>query len=377
VPDNFERKQTLVNAERFVTEELKNHEVEILSAKSRQIDLERELFVELKNKIVTAASRIQLASSSLAVIDALCSFAYLAREHNYSKPEFSETDQMLIEQGRHPVIERVIGQHNFVSNDSKLDTDYRRFAILTGPNMGGKSTYLRQVGLIQLLAQAGSFVPAKRAQLSIVDRIFTRIGTSDDLARGDSTFMVEMREVATIVRKATSKSLVLIDEVGRGTATADGFSIATAIAEWLHDTVKCKTIFATHFHELTELTASKEGMFCLAVGIIEKEHNIVFTHKIMEEISDRSYGIEVAKLAGLPIELIDRARDLLDSTSREVVLKPDFNIPKKVNDLEAKPVVDFSKIQKELSEIDPNSLSPYQALGELIRLKELTKFNQK
>lgn len=321
IPADYQRKQTLVNAERFVTEELKSLELSLLSAKARQIDLERELFVQLKIWLNSHIHRIQQSSHCLSVLDVLCALAHLACEHGYCRPVMAENCQTIIRNGRHPVVEQVLGHHNFVRNDALLNTSNRRLAILTGPNMGGKSTYLRQVGLIHLMAQAGSFVPAESAELGIVDRIFTRIGAADDLLRGDSTFMVEMREATGIVRKATSHSLVLIDEIGRGTATTDGLAIATAIAEWLHDTVRCRTIYATHFHELTSFAQSKEGAFCLAVGVTEQERDITFTHKIEERAADRSYGIEVARLAGLPEALISRAEEILEALEKSKDMK--------------------------------------------------------
>lgn len=369
VPSDFERRQTLVNAERFVTHELKEYEYKILSAKARQIELEKKLFVELKDKVSEFISRIYSSARVLSTLDVLASFAKLAFENNYVRPSICEESLIEITGGRHPVVEQIIGMHNFVPNDVSLNVEGRRFAVLTGPNMGGKSTYLRQIGLIQILAQAGSFVPAISAKLGIVDRIFTRIGSSDDLARGDSTFMVEMREAAVIARRATMKSLVLIDEIGRGTATADGYAIATSIAEWLRDKIRAQTVFATHFHELTGLVLAGNGMFCLSVGIVEKDGDIIFTHRIEEKAADRSYGIEVARLAGLPESLLSRASELLAndlSSQKNMQIQPCI---KKIP-LERK---EESQILAKLRIMDLNSISPIQALNELYEIKKLAQ----
>lgn len=381
VPKEYERKQTLVNAERFVTEELKEHELSILSAKTKQFELERELFAELREWVCGEAGRIQLTSRMLSLLDVLSSFAHVAVSFNYCRPSLCEDQELIIRGGRHPVVERVLGPHNFVPNDTYLNGSSRRFAVLTGPNMGGKSTYLRQVGLIQLLAQAGSFVPAESAKLGLVDRIFTRIGAADDLTRGDSTFMVEMREAAVIVRKAGARSLVLIDEIGRGTATTDGLALATAISEWLLDHIGCRTVFATHFHELTKLSEIKEGAFCLAVGVIEKEKEILFTHRIEEKAADRSYGIEVARLAGLPEALLKEAEKILvqlesasETFSGEVSegeVKPlarDVEICRAEN---LDRLSTFRDLRDKLRKYNPDAMTPLQALHELIELKEM------
>ncbi|MBL7661442.1 DNA mismatch repair protein MutS [bacterium] len=316
IPDYFERKQTLVNAERFVTQELKEIEVKLLSARGKAADLERDLFTALRSEVSQHASRIQQSAQVIALIDVITNFASLARSRNYVRPEFSKAPKISIVGGRHPVVENIIGAHAFVPNEAELDGEKRRFAVLSGPNMGGKSTYLRQIGVIQLLAQIGSFVPATKARLSLVDRIFTRIGTADDLARGDSTFMVEMREAATIIRKATSRSLVLIDEIGRGTATSDGLALARSIAEWLHDEAQALTIFATHFHELNALPLSKRAAFCISVGVREQAGHLVFTHRIEDRAADKSYGLEVAKLAGVPEKIIERAKSYITAESK-------------------------------------------------------------
>ncbi len=372
-PDYFERKQTLTNVERFATKELKQRELEILSAKGKQIELEREEFVNLRASIANEVYRIQRTARALAKLDLICSLARLAIKRNYIRPEILDNNKTLIASGRHPVVEEVIGEHNFIPNDVNLNTEDRRLAILTGPNMGGKSTYLRQIGLIQLLAQAGSFVPAESAKIGIVDRIFTRIGAADDLSRGDSTFMVEMREAAVIVRKASKKSLVLIDEVGRGTATNDGLALASAIATWLLEKIKCRTVFATHFHQLT--SDVKPGAFCLAVGVLEKSNEIVFTHRINEEVCNKSFGLEVARLAGLPEELVLNAMKLLDNleSNSSKISKPNACL-NQAKELSSEVLVESELVEntlkKQISEINTNEITPMQALVHLNQIKD-------
>ncbi|MCC6953667.1 MAG: DNA mismatch repair protein MutS [Deltaproteobacteria bacterium] len=377
VPPHFERRQTLVNAERFVTPELKQLEVRLLSARGREIELEKELFLALREKVANAAADIQRVCLVISELDMLCAFAKLARDGGYVRPSFVDTGELTVKGGRHPVVERVIGRHNFHSNDISLDTSGRRLSILTGPNMGGKSTYLRQIGLIQILAQIGSFVPADSATISLVDRIFTRIGAADDLSRGDSTFMVEMREATTIIKKATERSLVLIDEIGRGTATADGLAIATAIAEWLHERIRCKTVFATHFHELTSLSTDRDGMLCLSVGVLERDGDVEFTHRIEERPADRSYGIEVARLAGLPERLIARAKEVLATTSTIGNAAPGIGgailppaLAPAVDTAAESQLLVLEELVSELSKLDPNELTPIDALIQLSRLKK-------
>lgn len=364
VPSDYERRQTLANAERYITAELKHFESDLLSAKEKIFDLERDLFLSIRDEVSALASQIQQAARIISNVDVLSSFAELAWKQNYVRPEMTQEGELLIEEGRHPVVERVIGSQNFVANNTSLDTHERRFAVLTGPNMGGKSTYLRQIGLIQLLAQAGSFVPAKRAVLGFVDRIFTRIGAADDLSRGDSTFMVEMRETSTILRRASSRSLVLIDEIGRGTATIDGRAIATAVADYLHEQIRCRTVFATHFHELTSL-AEREGIFCLTVGVHEEGDEIFFTHRILEQIGDKSYGIEVARLAGLPHEVLDRARIYFESSDTESPVKFTSPLPQRIERVPTK----GNELLSELKEIEVEKMTPLDALLVLSRLK--------
>lgn len=374
VPAYFERRQTLANAERFVLPELKEYEANVLSAKGRLIELEKEIFSELRRSVASQVARIQRSAKILAELDVFAAFAVLAEEQNYVKPVLSNSLNTRIVGGRHPVVEQIIGRHNFVPNDTTLSPE-RRFAVLTGPNMGGKSTYLRQVGLIQLLAQAGSFVPAESAELGLVDRIFTRIGAADDQARGDSTFMVEMREAASILRKATERSLVLIDEIGRGTATEDGLALAMAIAEWLHDVSKARTIFATHFHQLTTLPERHAASFCLSVGILEQAGEISFTHRIENRPADRSYGIEVARLAGLPEVLLARAISLLtEGAKREEIKEPlSPTLQKPESEPIKEQVSDYLQLAERIEKLPLDRLTPIQAMVELHELKELLK----
>ena len=314
VPTEYERKQTLVNAERFTTPELKEYETKILDAQERIVEIERRIFAELRSSIAAEAKRIRQTALALAEVDVLSSLASLAAARNYCRPMFDDSGDLEIIEGRHPVIEQpeLTGSNErFVANDLYLNGGSHLVVILTGPNMGGKSTYLRQTALIILLAQMGSFVPATRARLNLVDRIFTRIGASDNLARGRSTFMVEMTETAAILNTATPRSLVLLDEVGRGTSTYDGLAIAWAVVEYLHARTRARTLFATHYHELTELESLLESVKNYHVAVKEAGGNVVFLRKVEPGAADKSYGIEVAKLAGLPPEVIARARNVL------------------------------------------------------------------
>jgi len=315
VPQEYERKQTLINAERFTTPELKQYESKVLDAQDKMIDIERRLFTDLRSAIASNAKRIRQTSLALAEADLLAAFAHLASQRGYKRPKLQPegTNELEILGGRHPVIEhlQVPGGSRFVPNDLYLDNTSHRVVLLTGPNMGGKSTYLRQSALICIMAQVGSFVPAERARLPVLDRIFTRIGAADDLARGRSTFMVEMTETAAILHTATPRSLVLLDEMGRGTATYDGLALAWAAIEYLHDRTRAFTLFATHYHELTELSEQLAGVKNCRVTVREAPSGIVFLRKVEPGAADRSYGIEVARLAGLPNEVIVRAREVL------------------------------------------------------------------
>ncbi|MEW6335382.1 MAG: DNA mismatch repair protein MutS [Thermodesulfobacteriota bacterium] len=313
VPPDYIRKQTLVNAERYINEELKGYEETVLHAEERRQAREYDLFVEIRGRIAGEIRRIQETASRIADLDALASLAEVAERHNYCRPAVDGEDVIEITDGRHPVVERIGDGAGFVPNDVLLDLDRNRFLIITGPNMAGKSTYIRQIALIVLMAQMGSFVPAAQARIGVVDRIFTRIGAADSLARGQSTFMVEMTEVANILRHATKRSLVILDEVGRGTSTFDGLSIAWAAAEYIHDAAPlgARTLFATHYHELTELAVTKEGVRNFNIAVREWGDRIIFLRKIMEGGTNRSYGIQVARIAGVPTEVVARAMEIL------------------------------------------------------------------
>ncbi len=311
VPEDYTRKQTTANAERFVTPELKEVESKILGADERAKQLEYEEFLNLRETVLEQLEELQDTADALAELDVLAGLAETARLFGYCRPALDESRRLHIVAGRHPVLDQNVAEEKFVPNDATLDAGGERLTILTGPNMAGKSTYIRQVALITLMAQIGSFVPAESAQIGLVDRVFTRVGASDDLARGQSTFMVEMNETALILNNATDRSLVILDEIGRGTATFDGLSIAWSVAEHLHDQVACRTLFATHYHELTALADSRPGVGNANVAVREWNDQIIFLRKIVPGSADRSYGIQVARLAGLPDEIIARAKDIL------------------------------------------------------------------
>jgi len=326
VPSYYERRQTLVNSERFITPELKEFEGKVLSAKEKVEEIEKMLYQMILDKVKKRIEDIESVAASLSYLDVITTLAYDAVLYNYIRPQFSD-EKLEIVKGRHPVVERFV--ENYTPNDVYMD-DNERFLIITGPNMSGKSTYIRQIGLLAVMAQMGSFVPAKKATLPIFDRVFTRMGARDDISGGKSTFMVEMSEVALILSHATKDSLVLLDEVGRGTSTFDGISIAWAVSEYLHNRIKAKTAFATHFTELTELAGFYEGIKNLTIAVTEKEGKVVFLHKVIEGVADKSYGIEVAELAGLPDEVVDRAKDVLDA----IVEKSDLEQKLRVLDKE-------------------------------------------
>ncbi len=315
VPADYLRKQTVVNGERFITPELKEYENRILGAQERAIALELDLFVALRERVVAATESIQQTAAAVAQLDVLGTLADRALGLRYVRPHMHEGDQLVIREGRHPVIETLPGAERFVPNDTTLDGTAHQLAIITGPNMAGKSTYIRQVAVMVVLAQAGSFVPAAQASLPVVDRVFTRVGASDDLARGRSTFLVEMQETANILNHATARSLIVLDEIGRGTSTFDGISIAWAVAEYLHNDprVKAKTLFATHYHELTDLALTLPGVKNYNVLVRESGDHIAFLRRIVSGAADKSYGIQVARLAGLPPEVIQRAHEILDN----------------------------------------------------------------
>lgn len=311
--DRYIRKQTLANCERYITEELKIMEEKILGSEDKLIQLEYNLFCEVRENIEKEIVRMQNSAKLISILDVLLSFSYVAIDNNYVKPKIVDNDVLKITNGRHPVVELILQRGNFVSNDTFLDNDKNLCALITGPNMGGKSTYMRQNALIVLMAQIGSFIPAEVAEIPICDKIFTRIGASDDLAGGKSTFMVEMSEVSNILKNATSKSLVILDEIGRGTSTFDGLSIAWAIMEYLvtNNKIRCKTLFSTHYHELTTLEESLNGIVNYSLGAKKIDEDLIFLHKIIKGAADESYGIEVAKLAGLPQAVIDRSKAIL------------------------------------------------------------------
>jgi DNA mismatch repair protein MutS len=376
VPQDYERKQTLVGAERFTTPELKEYEAKILDAQEKIVEIERRLFTELRTAIAGEAKRIRQTALALAEVDVLASFAHSAALRNYCRPQFVDVPgEMEIIEGRHPVIEQqelVGGTERFVPNDLYLNGTTHNILLLTGPNMGGKSTYLRQTALTVILAQMGSFVPARSARLGLVDRVFTRIGASDNLARGRSTFMVEMTETAAILHTATARSLILLDEVGRGTSTYDGLAIAWAAVEYLHARVRAKTLFATHYFELTELADQLSGVKNFHVSVKEAGSGIVFLRKVEPGAADRSYGIEVAKLAGLPIEVVQRAREVLaehEFAERQATshLSPGASPPTAQLTIFtplSQPVLD------KLRDVDLNRLTPLEALNLLAELKE-------
>ncbi|MEY2544758.1 MAG: mismatch repair protein MutS, partial [Verrucomicrobiota bacterium] len=311
VPAHYTRKQTTVGGERFITPELKEMEGKVLGADERARNLEYELFQKLREETLRELGPIQRTAEAIATADVIGALAETARLFNYCRPTLNESLRLVIKDGRHPVLDQNLVEEKFVPNDTTLDGDGMRLAIVTGPNMAGKSTYIRQVALIVLMAQIGSFVPATGAEVGLVDRIFTRVGANDDLARGQSTFMVEMNETSNIVNNATERSLVILDEIGRGTSTFDGLSIAWSVAEFLHDKIKARTLFATHYHELTKLAAERKGVCNFNVAVREWNEQIIFLRKIVPGGADKSYGIQVARLAGLPKEILDRAKEIL------------------------------------------------------------------
>jgi len=310
VPAHYTRKQTTVGGERFITPELKEMEAKILGADERARNLEYQLFYKLRDETLQEIGPIQQTATAVAIVDVIGALAETARLFHYCRPTLNESLRLEIKDGRHPVLDQNLVEEKFVPNDTTLDGEMR-LAIITGPNMAGKSTYIRQVALIVLMAQIGSFVPAANAEIGIVDRIFTRVGANDDLARGQSTFMVEMNETANIVNNATQRSLIILDEIGRGTSTFDGLSIAWSVAEFLHDKIKARTLFATHYHELTKLATERKGVCNFNVAVREWNEQIIFLRKIIPGGADKSYGIQVARLAGLPKEILDRAKDIL------------------------------------------------------------------
>ena len=380
VPSYYIRKQTLVNAERYITQELKEYEEQILGAEEKMATMEYALFESLRKQILTFTKELQSNASHLAILDCLFSLAQVAVDHDYNRPDINESDCIEIKDGRHPVIEKLLPPGEpFVANDAFLDTKTEQLLIVTGPNMAGKSTYLRQIGLLVIMAQIGSFLPARSASIGIVDRVFTRVGASDNLAAGESTFLTEMNETANILNNATTKSLIILDEIGRGTSTFDGLSIAWAVAEYIHNTsrIAAKTIFATHYHELTELELVLSRVRNYNVAVKEWGDRIVFLRKIIRGSCDHSYGIHVAQLAGLPNQVISRAREVLLNLESEALNASD--LPKLAQRRPPKPENQqmnlFAEMErslhKELEKIDPNQLTPLEALNKLDQLKQL------
>jgi len=380
VPEHYIRKQTLVNAERFITPELKEFETKVLGAEEAICQLEYRLFEEIRKRVSDETPRLQRTASAIAVIDILASMAEIADRYDYVRPVVDEGDEILICDGRHPVLERMGLSERFVPNDTQMNTQEHQILIITGPNMAGKSTYLRQVALIILMAQMGCFVPAKEAKIGVVDRIFTRIGALDNIMRGQSTFMVEMMETARILNQATSRSFIVLDEIGRGTSTFDGFSIAWAVAEYLHDhpSLRPKTLFATHYHELTELVLTKERAKNYNVAVKEWAGEVIFLRKIVEGGTNRSYGIQVARLAGLPQKVIDRAKEILsnlergelDATGMPKIAKTKMAVSKREPPLQPSLFTMPDPIRSELKKIKTDQLTPIEALNILDQLKK-------
>jgi DNA mismatch repair protein MutS len=380
IPDHYIRKQTLVNAERFITPELKEFETKVLGAEEAICQMEYRLFEEIRKRVSDETPRLQKTASAIAVIDILGSMAEIADRYNYVRPIVDEEDEIIIRDGRHPVLERMGLSERFVPNDTQMNSREHQLLIITGPNMAGKSTYLRQVALIILMAQMGSFVPARETKIGVVDRIFTRIGALDNIMRGQSTFMVEMTETARILNQATSKSLVVLDEIGRGTSTFDGLSIAWAVAEYLHDhpSLRPKTLFATHYHELTELALTKERVKNYNVAVKEWGGEIIFLRKIVEGGTNRSYGIQVARLAGLPQRVIDRAKEILsnlekgelDAMGMPKIATTKMPISKPKSPIQPSLFGQSDPIRSELKKIRPDQLTPLEALNILDGLKK-------
>ena len=392
VPDYYTRKQTLTNAERYITPKLKELEDMILGAEDKLFALEYDLFCEVRDRIEKEIPRIQQTAKAVALLDVFASLSVVAQRNNYVRPTVNSRGIIDIKGGRHPVVEKMMNNDMFISNDTYLDNGARRISVITGPNMAGKSTYMRQTALIVLMAQIGSFVPADKAKIGVVDRIFTRVGASDDLASGQSTFMVEMTEVANILRNATSKSLLILDEIGRGTSTFDGLSIAWAVIEHMSNTrlLGAKTLFATHYHELTELEGKIPGVNNYCIAVKEKGDDIVFLRKIIKGGADKSYGIQVAKLAGVPDSVIERAKELVDElvhaditgAIKDLAQNQKKTKPKPVHydevDLEQMSLFDTVKDQdilEELKNLDISNLTPVDALNTLYRFQ--TKLNNR
>lgn len=379
VPSHYMRKQTVSNAERFITQELQEYETQVLNAEEEKETLEYQIFLQVLEKVSAEVPKIQRIAQALAEIDVLSALAEVGERYGYNRPQFNEGDSLAISEGRHPVLERMGLEERFVPNDLALNSEDRQILIITGPNMAGKSTIMRQAALISIMAQIGSFVPAKEANLCLVDRIFTRVGATDDLVRGRSTFMVEMEEVAHILRNITPRSLILLDEIGRGTSTFDGLSIAWAVTEYLHEESpwRPKTLFATHYHELTELALTRPRIKNFHVAVKEWNDRVIFLRKLVEGGTSRSYGIQVARLAGLPPEVIDRAKEVLHNLEQGEFTEG--GVPKLAISRKKKLTWDSHQrtlfqppadpLREALKKIDPNQLTPLDALNILSELK--------
>jgi DNA mismatch repair protein MutS len=394
VPQDFIRKQTLANAERFITPELKEYEDKVLGAEEKILDLEHRLFQQVRESVAESTVRVQDMARRIAVLDCLVSLAEAAAKNNYARPMVLDGDMLRITEGRHPVVEQLSLEERFIPNDTLLDCEENQLVVLTGPNMAGKSTYMRQVAVITIMAQMGGFVPAREAAVGIVDRVFTRIGASDFITRGQSTFMVEMNETANILNNATDRSLIILDEIGRGTSTFDGISIAWAVAEYIHTKIRARTLFATHYHELTELALTMDRVKNYTVAIKEWNDQIIFLRRVVEGGADKSYGIQVARLAGLPEAVIRRAREVLANLE-----KAEFNdqgVPvaasklgrgegatggSKENNAKIENLAELEPqlglfaseaglIFKEISDLDLNAMTPLDAMNTLHELKK-------
>jgi DNA mismatch repair protein MutS len=383
VPDDYIRKQTLANCERYITPGLKEWEQKVLHAEERQCELEYQCFLDLRGHTAVQSERLDKTATALATLDALISLAQVAEEGRYVRPKISAEPVIRIKDGRHPVVERV-SRERFVPNDVDLAAHDRQVLLITGPNMAGKSTYMRQVALFVMMAQIGSFVPADEAEIGITDRLFTRVGASDNLSAGQSTFMVEMTETANILRSATSRSLIILDEIGRGTSTFDGISIAWAVAEFIHDRVGARTLFATHYHELADLSRTKSRVRNANVEVREWNNEVIFLRRIIDGAASHSYGIQCGRLAGLPPEVVERAREVLTNLERDELSEAGFPklargkkqaalnmVPTPQLGLFGPPPPKASAVEEELKRYDLNSLTPLEALNAVAALKKL------
>ena len=376
VPEEYIKKQTLTNSDRFITSELLEIQSMILDSENEISELEYSIFNSIREEVLDKMDRIKQTSQIISFLDVASCLAFISKKNNYTKPQLNNVGIMDIVDSRHPVVEQSIGKENFIANNITIGNGRDNIQIITGPNMSGKSTYLRQIALVVVMAQIGSFVPCETANISIVDKIFTRIGASDNLYSGESTFMVEMNEMSNILRNATTDSLLILDEVGRGTSTFDGLSIAWSILEYISKNIKAKTLFATHYHELTELEHVLKNVVNLKIQIEEYKDDIIFLRKIIKGKSDKSYGIEVAKLAGLPPVIIKRAKELLNKIEEKEFTKNDKNS----NNIQtiSENQMDFNKVKElrfieEIVDVDIHNLTPLQAMDKLNSLIEKAK----